>query len=102
VATLLRTQPNFWIHLAAAAIVLALAFVFGLSQVEISILIVTIALVLILEAVNTVVETVCNLVSPSYHPLVKQAKDVSAAAVLISALAAVGVAVVLFVPRLLR
>jgi diacylglycerol kinase len=58
--------------------------------------------VLILEAVNTVVETICNLVSPGYHPLVKRAKDVAAAAVLLSALAAIGVALVLFGPRLVR
>jgi diacylglycerol kinase len=82
--------------------VLALAFALGLSQVEIAILILTIVLVLILEAVNTVVETVCNLVSPGYHPLVKRAKDVAAAAVLLSALAAIGVALVLFGPRLVR
>ena len=99
---LLRTQPNFWIHLAAAASALALAFLFGLSPVEISILILTIALVLILEAINTVVETICDLVSPSYNPLVKRAKDISAAAVLVSAFAAIGVAAVLFVPRLVR
>jgi diacylglycerol kinase len=49
-----------------------------------------------------VVETICNLVSPTHHPLVKQAKDIAAAAVLLSAVAAVGVALVLFVPRLLR
>jgi diacylglycerol kinase len=57
--------------------------------------------VLVLEALNTVVETICDLVSPSYHPLVKRAKDISAAAVLIAALSAIGVAAVLFVPRLL-
>jgi diacylglycerol kinase len=45
---------------------------------------------------------VCDLVSPGYHPLVKKAKDVSAAAVLISALAAVGVAIAVFAPRLLQ
>jgi diacylglycerol kinase len=43
----------------------------------------------------------CDLVSPEFHPLVKRAKDVSAAAVLIGAIAAVGVAVLLFGPRLL-
>jgi diacylglycerol kinase len=58
--------------------------------------------VLILEAINTVIETVCDLVSPSYHPLVKRAKDISAAAVLIAALSAIAVAAVLFLPRLPR
>ena len=57
-------------------------------------------LVLVVEALNTCLETLCDLVSPTYHPLVKKCKDVSAAAVLISALAAVGVAALLFLPRL--
>jgi diacylglycerol kinase (ATP) len=96
----LRTQPNFWVHLAAASLALAISGLLGLSLVEIALLIVMIALVLITEAINTVLETICDLVSPSYHPLVKRAKDVSAAAVLISAVAAIGVALVLFGPRL--
>ena len=38
----------------------------------------------LVEALNTCLETLCDLVSPTYHPLVKKCKDVSAAAVLIS------------------
>ena len=64
-------------------------------------MVLTIALVLVVEAVNTALETLCDLVSPSYHPLVKRAKDVAAAAVLLAALAAVAIAALLFVPRLL-
>ncbi|HEY3057467.1 MAG TPA: diacylglycerol kinase [Chloroflexota bacterium] len=40
------------------------------------------------------------MTSPEFHPLVKRAKDISAAAVLISAVAAVAVAGLLFLPRL--
>ena len=99
--TLLRTQPNFWVHLAAAAAALALSVLLRLSLAEIALVALTIGLVLVTEAFNTVLETLCDVVSPSYHPLVKRAKDVSAAAVLLAALAALAVAVVLFVPRLL-
>jgi diacylglycerol kinase (ATP) len=101
-AVLVRTQPNAWVHLALAALALALAVALRLPASDLAVIVLTIGLVLTAEAVNTAIESVCDLVSPGYHPLVKKAKDLSAAAVLLSALAAVGVALALFVPRLLR
>ena len=99
---LVRTQPNAWVHVALAALALGLSLVLRLSPVEIAVVILTIGLVLTAEAVNTALESVCDLVSPGYHPLVKKAKDLSAAAVLISAVAAIGVALAVFLPPLLR
>ncbi|MDQ6673190.1 MAG: diacylglycerol kinase family protein [Chloroflexota bacterium] len=98
--TIVRTQPNFWVHVLAACLALALGVVLRLSQVELAIIVLCIALVLVVESVNTGIETMCDLISPGHHPLIKRAKDVSAAAVLISAAAAVVVAVLLFGPRL--
>jgi diacylglycerol kinase len=97
---MLGTQPNFVVHLIAAALALALAVVLGLSAAEAALIVLTIALVLTVECINTALETMCDLVSPEFHPLVKRAKDVSAAAVLIGAVAAVVVALLLFGPRL--
>jgi diacylglycerol kinase len=99
-ASLLRTQPNFLVHILAAAAALGLGLVLRLSLAELALLVLTIGLVLVVEAVNTALESMCDLVSPSYHPLIKRAKDVGAAAVLIAALAAVAVALLLFIPRL--
>jgi diacylglycerol kinase len=56
--------------------------------------------VLILEAVNTAIENAVTLASPSLDPRAKAAKDVSAAAVLIAAFAALALGVVIFGPRL--
>jgi diacylglycerol kinase len=94
------TQPNFVVHIAAAVLALALAVGLRLSTAEIALIVLTIALVLVIECINTALETVCDVVSPEFHPLVKRAKDVSAAAVLIGAIAAVAVALLLFGPRL--
>jgi len=102
VLAIVRTTPNFWVHIAAAALALAAAILLGLPPSDIALVVLTIALILVVEAVNTALESLCDLVSPAYHPLVKRAKDISAAAVLISALAAVAVAGLLFLPRLAR
>jgi diacylglycerol kinase (ATP) len=100
-ATLVRLTPNFWIHVCAAVLALALAVVLRLPPAEIAVVVLTVGVVLIAEAFNTALETMCDVVSPTYHPLVKRAKDVAAAAVLLAAIAAVGVAALLFLPRLI-
>jgi diacylglycerol kinase len=101
IATVARTQTNFRIHLVAAVLALAAGLALGLSPVELAVLVLTIALVLAAESLNSAVEALCDLVSPQYHPLIERAKDISAGAVLITAIASVIVAVLLFVPRLL-
>jgi diacylglycerol kinase (ATP) len=101
-ATMARTQPNFVVHLAAMCLALGLGAVLGLSALEFAVLVVMIAVVLAAECVNTALEALCDVASPGYNPLVKRAKDVSAGAVLIAALASVVVAVLLFVPHLRR
>ncbi len=99
---MLRTQPNFTVHVVAAVLVLVLAAVLRLSPVEVAVLVLTISLVLVAECLNTVLETVCDLVSPDFHPLVKRAKDVSAAAVLLAAIGAIVIAVLVFGPHVVK
>jgi diacylglycerol kinase (ATP) len=98
-STMLRTQPNFVVHLIAAALALALGAVLRLSPPEFAVIVLAIALVLAVECVNTTLETLCDLVQPGFHPLIKRAKDVSAGAVLIAAIGSVVIALVVFGPH---
>ncbi|HET6319357.1 MAG TPA: diacylglycerol kinase family protein [Chloroflexota bacterium] len=102
VLAILRTTPNFWIHLLAALLALVLCVLLSLTPPEIALIVLTIALVLVVEAFNTALEALADVASPEYHPLVKRAKDISAAAVLIAAIAAVAIAALLFIPPLVR
>jgi diacylglycerol kinase (ATP) len=99
-ATIVRTQPNFWVHVGAACAAITLGLVLRLTPVELALIVLSIGLVLVVESVNTAIETLCDVVSPAQHPLVKRAKDISAASVLIAAAVAVVLAVLLFIPRL--
>jgi diacylglycerol kinase len=101
-AALLRTQPNFAVHVVIALAVVVVALLLRPSPIELAVLALTIGAVLALEATNTALEALCDLVSPGYHPLVKRAKDVSAAAVLIMAATAVVVGLAVLGPRLLE
>jgi diacylglycerol kinase len=101
-AHMLRTQRNFRIHLAIAALVVSVGFYVDLTWVEWAIVTICIALVLIGEMMNTVVETIVDLASPEYHPLAKIAKDVAAAAVLLIAIVSVVVGLLVLGPHLLK
>ncbi|MDP2930045.1 MAG: diacylglycerol kinase family protein [bacterium] len=101
-ATAFRNEPNFKIQVVIAILCLLLAVVFKLSFSEIAILILTIGLVLILELINTTMEALVDLVSEEVKPKAKIAKDVSAAAVLLSAILSVIVGIFLFLPKLFK
>jgi len=99
--TLLRTQPNMWIHLAAAAVVVGGGVYAGLSRMEWCVIVLTIMAVWVAEACNTAIEFLADRVSPDFHPLIKKAKDVAAGAVLITALGAIIIGAIIFLPHLL-
>jgi diacylglycerol kinase len=95
------TQRNIRIQSTAGIVSIILAIWLGLSPLEFGLLIFTITMVLVTEMVNTVFETLVDLVTQEYHPLAEIAKDVGAAAVLTASLTAIVIGGVLFVPRLL-
>lgn len=100
IATMLRTQHNAWLHLAGTLAVILAALGLGVSAGEWMALILAIVIVWSAEALNTAFERLCDVAHPDFHPLVKQAKDVAAAAVLIAAAGAVAVGLIIFGPRL--
>lgn len=97
---LFLTQRNARIEAIIALWVLATAWWVGVSAVQWCILILTIALVLVLEALNTAIEALVDLVSPEHHPLARIIKDVSAGMVLLAAIASVAIGLLIFGPAL--
>ncbi|XEQ93216.1 Undecaprenol kinase [Sporomusa carbonis] len=90
------------IHLVATFVALGLAWRFELSHLELAVLLLIIAGVITAEMFNTAFEAIVDKISPEFHPLAKAAKDAAAGAVLVQALAALGVGYVLFVDKLLK
>lgn len=90
-------EAHMRFHIVAAVFVVIFGVMYELSPCEWAVLIITISAVTALELVNTACERICNLYSKEKHPLIKIAKDVSAGAVLISALGSIGVACFLFI-----
>jgi diacylglycerol kinase (ATP) len=101
VRTMLASQHNAWIHAVATAIVSTAACFFGVTRAEWCVLVLSIVVVLMAEALNTAFESLCDVASPEFHPLVEKAKDVAAGAVLLSAIGAGAVGMLVFAPYLL-
>jgi diacylglycerol kinase (ATP) len=98
-----QTQRNFRVHVIVGTLAICLGVFLHLSPVEMAVIGLTIGLVLVMELLNTAIESVVDLtVKQAYHELAKIAKDCAAAAVLVSALAAVLVAGILLLPPLVK
>jgi undecaprenol kinase len=92
-------QQNMKFHLMSAVIVIIAGVFTGLSLSEWAILTLVMAAVISLEMVNTAIEAVVDLATPSIHPLAKVAKDVAAGAVLVFAVASVIIGGLIFIPK---
>jgi diacylglycerol kinase (ATP) len=83
-------------------IAIGLSIYLKLSPGDLATICLTSGAVLALELINTALESVVDLtVGQTYDPLAKIAKDCAAASVLISAMVALGVALVLLLPPLI-
>ncbi len=96
----LRTQPNARIELIAIPVAAMAGWWLEISRVEWILLGLTVAMILALEAINTAIEAVVDLASPSFHPLAKRAKDTAAGAMIFAVLGSLWVALLVFGPRL--
>jgi diacylglycerol kinase len=95
---MIRCQHNAWIHAAATIAVVVAAFFFRISGADWCWIIVAISIVWTAEALNTAFEFLADAASPEFHPLVRDAKDVAAGAVLLTAIAAVFIGSIVFWP----
>jgi len=96
----LRTQRNARVHVVIASLAIITGILLHISAVEFAIIFIAITGVFIAETFNTVIEICVDLASPDYHPLAKIAKDVSAGAVLVSAILAIIIGLFIFSPHL--
>ncbi|HLO90720.1 MAG TPA: diacylglycerol kinase family protein [Lentimicrobium sp.] len=99
---LFKEEPNAKIHTILAIAALVTGVLTGLSEIEWIALIIAIGFVIAFEAINTAVENLCDLISPGQNESIKKIKDLAAAAVLLSAICALLIGLIIFVPKLLE
>jgi diacylglycerol kinase len=95
-----RTEHNMWIHAALTAVALLLGIWLRISAAEWMSLLIVMTLVWMAELFNTALEKTMDFISKEKHPQIKLVKDLSAAAVLVTAVAALAGGGIIFIPKL--
>jgi diacylglycerol kinase len=98
---LLKNEHNSRIHILASIIAIVMGIIMKLDHYEWALLIIVIGAVFLTELLNSSIESLGDLVDPEWNELIMQAKDYSAAAVLISAIVAIVVGGLIFIPKFL-
>ncbi len=96
----IKTQRNMRLHLTVGVIVFIVSLYLQISRIELAILTMVVTMVIVAEMFNTAIESTIDLYSRQRHPLAKIAKDVAAAAVLISAISSALVGLLILGPPL--
>ena len=100
--TLWREEHNVRIHIVAGLIVLVMGFLLHISLSEWCVVTLVVAVVLLAEALNSSLENIADAISEEKNEKIQKAKDLAAAAVLISAIAAVIIGVIIFLPKIIE
>ncbi len=96
----LHSQRNVRIHFGIAAAAVIAGFALRINRTEWAVVVTLIALVIGLELLNTAIEALVDLASPTFHPLAKTAKDTAAGAILLVAMGSAVAGLIIFLPRL--
>ena len=96
----LRYEKNFQNQVIISAAVVAGMLYFNLTRGERVILFLVIMEVLVMELLNTVVERVVDILKPRVHPYARLIKDLMASTVLVSAILALVIGIIIFLPHI--
>ena len=88
------------IHGITTVLVVFLSFYLRISRTEWLFIFLACALVLCIEAINTALEKLTDIVSPNHSKQAEFVKDVAAGAVLIAVLFAVAIGLIIFLPKI--
>ena len=94
-----RFQRNMRVHIGLAILVLLAALFFDLTRTELLAVLFAITLVFMAELFNTAIESAIDMVTSSFDPKAKIAKDVAAGAVLVAAINSLVVAYLVFADK---
>lgn len=96
----LKNEHNVRVHLFLSIVSILGGIFFQISINEWIAIIICIGMVLALEAANSAIERLVDLVSPEKNQLAGLVKDLAAGAVLIASLISVIIAAVIFYPKI--
>ena len=96
-----KEEHNARIHFLFVIGVVIAGFTFKISSTEWMLLVFAMGFVIVTEISNSSIENLADFIELKQNPHIKKIKDLAAAAVLISALGAVFIGLMIFVPKVL-
>lgn len=102
IITSFRTEKNMKIHILMMLLVAIAGIILKISVIEWIICIILFAIVISAELFNTAIETVVNMITMEKNKKAKIAKDVSAGAVLVTAIGSAIVGLIIFIPKVVN
>ncbi len=96
----LNSDQNLIIHLIVAMFVFAAGIILQVTPIEMAILGLTVLVVITAEMINTALEKTVDLITREHRIEAKIAKDISSGMVLTSAIGAIIVGLIIFLPHL--
>ena len=97
---LLKNEASIKVQVAIAILVTIAGFYFHISNVEWIMQTLTIAVVLSAEGLNSAIEEIADFIHPEQHSKIGYLKDIAAGAVFFTAIAAVIIAGIIYIPKL--
>ena len=97
-----KAERNMKIHILMMILVIIAGFIFKITKIEWIICISLFGLVISSELFNTAIETIVDIVMPEKNEKAKLAKDVSAGAVLVLAIASAIIGSMIFWPYICK
>ena len=102
IVTAFKSEKNMKIHFAMMMLVIIFGILLKISLNEWLVCIMLFCMVIGSEMINTAVENVVNLAMPTKNEVAKNAKDISAGAVLVFAIGSAIIGLIIFIPKIIN
>ncbi|MEF2690065.1 MAG: diacylglycerol kinase family protein [Bacilli bacterium] len=102
IVTAFKSEKNMKIHFTMMMLVIIFGILLKISLNEWLVCIMLFCMVIGSEMINTAVENVVNLAMPTKNEVAKNAKDISAGAVLVFAIGSAIIGLIIFIPKIIN
>jgi len=92
---------NFIVEIIFTGVILLISFLLNIPKAEWLIVVLCCGVVLITEIINTSIEAACNAIDLNHNPQIKIAKDIAAAAVVMSGITSLIIGLAIFLPKII-
>tara|TARA_R110002072_G_scaffold39108_16_gene112670 strand:+ start:1705 stop:2079 length:375 start_codon:yes stop_codon:yes gene_type:complete len=94
-------EPHARIHIGFLILVNIMAYYLSISKMEWLAILLCCALVLSLEAINSAIEHLTDIISPNFNVQAGLVKDIAAAAVLLASIFSAIIGLIIFAPKMM-